>query len=202
MAMGSTNDRFVRYVRNHLKEYGFKLYLGKGKEVNSKEGWRSSGFFCLESRVIAVGTGAPQFIETLVHEYAHFLQWLDSTNSLLEREDTAARHVSDYLHGNKGKLNLTLRKSFQKVMEFERDAEMRAVKCIVTHKLNIPIEMYIKRANLYIYSHYLYMLLRKYSWKKNPNKSCKVIAEMPNNFRTKAHKSCPLKIYKLLQTYW
>ena len=200
--MKTNTKQFVTHVRNHLAEYGFTLHLGRGKKVNSGENWRSEGYFDAGAKCIKVGKGGSQWLETLVHEYAHFLQWLDSSDSLAEREDKAARIVQDYLHAGKGELNPTIVKAFHRVMLFERDAEMRAVKCIQKYKLNIEMSKYIKRANMYIYTHYVNMILRKWILKKSPFHSPKVISEMPATFRAKSHQSCPNRIFELLRTYY
>jgi hypothetical protein len=200
--MKTNTRKFVNHVRHHLAEYGFTLYLGRGKRVNSGESWRCEGFFDIDTKCIKVGKGGVQWLETLVHEYAHFLQWLDSSDSLVEREDRAARLVQDYLHAGKGELNPAIVKAFHSVMLFERDTEMRAVKCIQKYKLDIEMSKYIKRANMYIYSHYVNMFLRKWNFKKSPYRSSKVMSEMPDTFRAKAHKSCPSKIFRLLKAYF
>ena len=200
--MKANTRKFVNHVRHHLAEYGFTLYLGRGKRVNSGESWRCEGFFDIDTKCIKVGRGGVQWLETLVHEYAHFLQWLDSSDSLVEREDRAARLVQDYLHAGKGELNPAIVKAFHSVMLFERDTEMRAVKCIQKYKLDIEMSKYIKRANMYIYSHYVNMFLRKWNFKKSPYRSSKVMSEMPDTFRAKAHKSCPSKIFRLLKAYF
>ena len=41
--MNKKTKEFVKYVREHLKEYGGTLKIGKGKEVNTGEGLRASG---------------------------------------------------------------------------------------------------------------------------------------------------------------
>jgi hypothetical protein len=200
--MKANTRKFVNHVRNHLAEYGFTLHLGNGRRVNSNEGWRAEGYFDAGSKCIKVGKGGIQWLETLVHEYAHFLQWLDSSDSLANREDKAARLVQDYLHAGKGDLTPAVVKAFRRVMLFERDAEMRAVRCITIHNLDINLDNYIKRANMYIYTHYINMMLRKWNFKKSPFHSPKVISEMPATFRAKSHKSCPNRIFQLLKAYY
>ena len=200
--MKPNTRKFVAHVRRHLADYGFTLHLGKGKRVNSNEGWRAEGYFDAGAKCIKIGKGGNQWLETLVHEYAHFLQWLDSSNSLVEREDSAARLVQDYLHAGKGNLNSSVIRAFHRVMLFERDAEKRAVRCINMHNLDINVENYIKRANMYVYSHYISMLTRKWNFKKSPYHSRKAMSEMPATFRAKAHKSCPNRIFELLRAYY
>jgi hypothetical protein len=200
--MKTNTRKFVTHVRNHLAEYGFTLHLGKGRRVNSGENWRAEGYFDAGTKCIKVGKGGVQWLETLVHEYAHFLQWIDSSDSLVEREDRAARLVQDYLHRGKWELNPAIVKAFRRVMLFERDAEIRAVRCITIHNLDINLENYIKRANMYIYTHYINMMLRKWNFKKSPFHSRKVISEMPATFRAKSHQSCPNHIFQLLKAYY
>ena len=58
--MKANTRKFVNHVRNHLAEYGFTLHLGKGRRVNSNEGWRAEGFFDAGAKCIKVGRGGIQ----------------------------------------------------------------------------------------------------------------------------------------------
>ncbi len=68
--------QFVEQVRTELHSYGFRLCFGRGRTVNGG-GWRSMGFFCDRERVIRVARGRPDWLDILIHEYAHFRQWVE-----------------------------------------------------------------------------------------------------------------------------
>ena len=80
---------FVNYIREHLEEYGGKLILGNGKEVNTGEGIRSSGLFNDKPLIIRAAKKSKDFIGVLAHEYAHFLQWLEYPRTVLNADDNA-----------------------------------------------------------------------------------------------------------------
>jgi hypothetical protein len=77
-------QHFLRTVRQQCRKCNVRLVLSKGYEVNS-EGERCQGYFNqpdhrlgLEGE-IRVATGSRRtadWMYTLAHEYAHFLQWM------------------------------------------------------------------------------------------------------------------------------
>jgi hypothetical protein len=79
MAQGS--NQFVKFVRNHLNEYGGKLVIGKGKDVNCN-GIMCPGFFDDRELLIKVAERGEGFLSTIVHEYCHFLQYINDIKIL------------------------------------------------------------------------------------------------------------------------
>ena len=74
-AMNISKD-FIQHLRNHLEEYNFKLILSNSKQVNTGTGFRCSGFFDESTKTIRVATKSSVWLEVLVHEYCHFLDYL------------------------------------------------------------------------------------------------------------------------------
>ena len=69
-------NQFVKFVRNHLKQYGGKLIIGRGKQVNCN-GIMCPGFFDDREILIKMAGNGEGFLSTLVHEYCHFLQYIN-----------------------------------------------------------------------------------------------------------------------------
>jgi hypothetical protein len=202
--MGRLNSRtkqFVEQVKAELHSYGFRLCFGRGKMVNGG-GWRAAGFFCDRQRVLRVARDRPDWLDILLHEYAHFRQWVEQPAGVYNADGAAAKIVDGYLHRGKTVPRAVLRKAFNRVMTFERDAEMRALTIAKTHGLPVDPVAYAKHANLYIYSHHL--MLESGRWKpvRNLHSSWKVMRMMPKDFKAKAHRSIPRKVYRAIASFF
>jgi len=198
--MGNT-DKFLQHVRDHLGEYGFTLKRGRGELVNSGDGWRAAGYFCGDTKIIAYAGGGDDWLSTLTHEYAHFLQWLDSGAVECRRDGNASNAVEEFLY-NSGKLTKAVREAFRRVIFFERDAEMRARNLIIAYNLPISIEKYVKKANCYLYSYHVTMEYGLWNFKKSPYSSSAVLKNMPSSFRSRPDLKCPKHIFDMLKKYY
>lgn len=197
MAQGS--NQFVKFVRNHLKQYGGKLIIGRGENVNCN-GIMCPGFFDDKSLIIKIGGNDPSFLSTLVHEYCHFLQYLNNIK-VYQKSDKASVIVENWLLGKDYDAQI-LKRAFFLVRAMERDCEKRAVKIIKQFNLPINIKIYAKQANCYIYTHFLMEETRKYwMYKKSPYKSRVVMKLMPSTMKVKSHVTIPPKIYSALVSF-
>ena len=133
--------KFVQHIREHLEEYGGKLIVGTGKEVNTGEGIRASGLFNDNPVVIRVAKNCKDFIGVLAHEYAHFLQWLDCPKNIQSADDNAGIVFFEWLSG-KDYESRDVQRAMTRIMAMERDAERRAVSIIKHFDLNVDIEDY------------------------------------------------------------
>ncbi len=194
-------QQFVEQVKAELHSYGFRLCFGRGREVNGG-GWRANGFFCDRRREVRVARGRADWLDILIHEYAHFRQWVEQPAGVYNADAAAAATVHDYLHRGKTVAPAVLRKAFNRVMAFERDAEMRALRLAKAHRLPIDEERYARHANLYIYSHHLMRDTGKWSGRGNPHRSWRIVDMMPKDFKAKAHRSIPPSVYAALSPYY
>ena len=197
--MSTRNHQFVRHVKNHLAQYGMRLVIGRGKLLNCG-GYRCEGYFSDKEKVIKIAKFGTNFMETLVHEYSHFLQYIGNSK-IYNKSDKAILMVDDWFNG-KDFDHQKLRRSFFIIRAMERDCEKRAIKVIKQFKLEIDIKLYAKRAHCYIYSHFLMEKKRKfYSFKKSPYRSPVVLKIMPSSMAVLSHKSIPPKIYSMLESF-
>lgn len=202
--MGKLNSRtkqFVEQVKAELHSYGFRLCFGKGKSVNGG-GWRAAGYFDNHKREIRVARRNADWLDVLLHEYAHFRQWVEQPASVFNADADAAKIVDSYLHRGKQFPPAVLRRAFQRVMAFERDAEMRAL--TIAKDLCLPVDpvAYAKGANLYIYSHHLMRDSGRWKPVRDLYRSYKVVRLMPKDFKAKAHQSIPRKVYRAIAPYF
>lgn len=202
--MDKKTKEFVYYVRNHLKQYGGTLFLGKGKEINTGEGLRSSGTFCDSPLTIRVAKNSKDFLGTLAHEYAHFLQWLEFPKSVLTADDNASVVFFSWLGGT-DHTSREVEKAFARLTIMERDAERKAVEIIKKFDLDVDIDDYIRKANCYIYMHWIMRERRSWNYRrgaKDPMKSRKLMDMMPNTFKAKSDKKIPRQIREALLSYY
>jgi len=197
--MGSRNHQFVRHVKNHLAEYGMRLIISRGKLVNVG-GYRAVGYFSEFEKVIKIAKNSSEFLSTLVHEYCHFLQFINQAK-VYKKSDLAGYIIDEWFRG-KEYAPEKLKRAFFLVRAMERDCEKRAIKIIEKFNLQIDSKMYAKKAHCYIYSHFMMEKTRKfYSFKKSPYHSPVVLKIMPSSMATLSHKSIPPKIYSILESF-
>lgn len=197
--MNTRNHQFVRYVKNHLAQYGMRLVIGRGKLLNCG-GYRCEGYFNDREKIIKIAKQAANFLETLVHEYCHFLQYIN--NSKIYKKSDKAIIMVDAWFAGKNFPEHKLRRSFFIIRAMERDCEKRAVKMIKKFNLQIDTKLYTKRAHCYIYSHFLMEKTRKfYAYKKSPYRSPIVLKIMPSSMAVLSHKTIPAKVYSVLESF-
>lgn len=202
--MDANAKQFLKHVREHLSEYGGKLVFGRGKRVNCGDGCRSVGYFSDRPLEIRVAGKSRDPISTVAHEYAHFLQWLDTPQQIMQADDKASLLVFDWLTGNNYDKR-EVQKAFCRVMVMERDAERRTVELIKKFNLNVDIDKYIRQANCYIYMHWIMRERRSWRYRvgvDDPMESRTIISKMPNSFKAQPDKKIPAHIRKALLAYF
>ena len=194
-----STKKFIKHVRKHLAEYGMSLVWGRGDTVHCG-GYTSSAYFCEGEKMIRVARKNALWLESLVHEYGHFTQWLDGSK-IYKKSDRAIINIDKWFNRETvGKVRLS--KSFRTVREMERDCEIKS--CRIARKFKLPIRSngYARRANIYIYSHWIMEEKQKFwAYSREPMHSKYILSLVPNNFRTHTHKTIPVNIYKALSKY-
>ena len=197
--MSIMDHQFVSHVKNHLAQYGMRLVIGRGRLLNCG-GYRCEGFFNDQEKMIKIARHSANFLETLVHEYSHFLQYINNSK-IYNKSDKAILMVDQWFAGKDFPQD-KLRRSFFIIRAMERDCEKRAVKLIKKFNLQIDEKLYTKRAHCYIYSHFLMEKTRKfYAYKKSPYRSSVVLKIMPSSMAVLSHKSIPPKVYSVLESF-
>jgi hypothetical protein len=112
--------------------------------------------------VLAVACGKPfeQWIEILVHEYAHMQQWL--YDDRWKKWTDACLDMWMWLDKEKIMNNSQLKKVIDDMIELERDCEIRALDIIKKYNLPINKSRYKRKANLYLYSYRMMPTLKRF----------------------------------------
>ena len=196
----SKEAEFVKHIRNHLREYGFKLIFGKGENVNVGES-RCSGYFLANrtTKEIRVAKNNGVWLNVLAHEYCHFLQWLESSDQKMKKESNAQFIVHEVSIGNYGRWSdKEVDRAFRVIMEMERDCEIRTVRLLKQWGIKFDEQLYIKRANLYIYMHHMWKIYKTQRTKYDLETSRRALDVMPKNFRPQSHVKMPARVQKEL----
>ena len=176
-----------------------RLVIGRGKLLNCG-GYRCEGYFNEGEKVIKIAKLAANFLETLVHEYSHFLQYINKSK-IYHKSDKAILMVDAWFAGKEFSSE-DIKRSFFIIRAMERDCEKRALRMIKKFNLQIDTKLYAKRAHCYIYSHFLMEKKRKfYSYKKSPYRSPLVLKIMPSSMAVLSHKRIPPKVYSVLESF-
>ena len=171
-------DAFIKEIKYHLKDEGVNCCLRKVRRC--KEGL--SGYFQLDPiPELFVAMKAPHWQAILVHEYCHFLQYIENEdvfNQYNKSKDVLL--LDSHLNEQKRMDNALKYKAVKLTVDMELSCENRVIKLIRAHKLEIDIKEYIKNGNAYLYWHYC--LLHKDKWtNKDVRKgyTSKVLGHMP-----------------------
>lgn len=152
-------QKFLDHVHSHLRKNKFKLILHMD---NLKIGKNNvSGYFSEDTREIVISIKEENWLEILVHEYNHFLQFINNEEKYIlinQGESNFLNELWEWLDGNI-ELN-TNRKNllFKTVQDMELDCERKSVEMIKQFNLPIDTEEYISIAHIYIF---YYMFAKK-----------------------------------------
>ncbi len=196
--MNKKHRQFVKFVKKDLSKNHVKLVLGRGQRVRAGK-FLCEGYFDENAKIIKVAKNNPSFLETLLHEYCHYIQWVKKTK-IFTYSDKYCLVVEKWLNGKTYK-SKQIKRAFYWVRKMERECEQIAAKLIDKYELPIDKKKYIRNANCYIYSHFFMEYTRKYyAFKKNPYICKNVKRVMPTDFKSLSHKTLPKKIYKAMSS--
>lgn len=157
-----------------LKKYGIKLNLSLFNRYVDADGLPCSGYFCDETRVLAVGIGTrplSEWFTTLLHEYSHFEQWSSEAEVWKEYEVYSEFYGTDK-HS----------KYCRSTALLELDCERRTY-----NKLDIfPVidkELYAQRSLAYVAFYYQFAKTKRwYNPDNPPYTTVSIYSNMPTTF--------------------
>jgi hypothetical protein len=198
-AMNISKD-FIQHLRNHLEEYNFKLILSNSKQVNTGTGFRCSGFFDEFTRTIRVATKSSVWLEVLVHEYCHFLDYLECSRRELDKENNAIGICESHMKGHICHAR-SVKYAFLTVARMEWKAEKRAQGIIREWHLPIDLVDYNKEANLHICLYHMYQKHHRYGARNNPATET-ILAMMPKTISNRMWRGISENLEKALSKYF
>jgi phosphoribosyl-AMP cyclohydrolase len=171
------DKKFFEHVKTHCAEYGVDVVVTRGEQLNLGGGvGRCAGTF--NGTSIRIAGAQNRFISVLVHEYAHFLQFIYGE----EIWDRAIKNNVDAIFAKDCKYSrMKIKEIVEADRDLELDAEKKAVTLIKKWKLTVNLKNYIRGANAYIY---FFNYLRKHrKWcKHSPSCENKILKIMNVTF--------------------
>lgn len=180
---------FVTHVTWNCRTNGVKLRLVPRPDVRFTRKIRVTGWFSHVKPELVCAIGGQHWIETLVHEYAHMTQWLDSQKTpdqcpIWSKNVEMMGHddwVVKWVHGETVE---HIDSYIELVRDLELDNEKRTVQLITEWGLDTIIDVphYIKAANAYILWHNWLKTSR--TWLKPGNKNLVYNSDVLNMMST------------------
>jgi hypothetical protein len=157
----------LSYKDQNLKEFISEAIFDMTKRgvsvklINKNYVDECSGYFDYENKVFVCATKKrlDKWFIVFVHEYAHFLQYKDK---FMEDCDDAYNLFDSWLHGGKDFSPMEVREAAKVIQTVELDADKRAVEIMRERRLNVDIEDYIQKSNVYAYYYTIAPYMRKW----------------------------------------
>lgn len=173
-----TRNEFIAKVAVECIQNNVSLKIIQKEMVNGYGGWFDSN-----KKELVCAYKSVNGFETLIHEYHHFLQWKNSPK-FWEQCEADKNPFLCWLEGDETTKN-KLTRAFYKAIRLERDCEIRSIKFIKKHGLDVDVQKYTREANAYLYS---YHYLKKYrDWPAVTIYTKKLIREMPDKILSLDH---------------
>jgi hypothetical protein len=155
------NDELIKLIEKKCNKKGIDIELRDTKYViNGNQ--RCLGYFDIHSSKIVVAKNSEEnYIGTLVHEYCHFLQYLDNKKDFL-RKIVSITTIIKWINGSEQK---NIKKHIDIIKDLELDNEIRTVDVLKKYKTSVDINHYIKSANSAILSFNLLKKNRKWNYR-------------------------------------
>lgn len=191
MANSNSVSVFLEYVKRVCEENNIQLKIGRGKLVRMRPyNFKVAGYFDEDSRLLHCGKGSneTEFLSTLVHEFAHVLQWIE--------KDVHYKKCDHQKHGSvqnavcmwvNNEINISQKKleSYtQKVIACELNAERRALKIIKEFDLPIDTKKYCEHASATLYTYWLTLKTKKWDFIIGPKQRAASGSSLRRSFKS------------------
>jgi hypothetical protein len=179
--MNKQAEEFIRDATIKLLKGGIGINLKKSMRVDD-----CNGFFCSETKQLAVAIGKPQklWFPIFVHEYCHFEQWTEGCEIWEKSMDDSLPNIWEWLEGDEEFPAKDLKKAFYLTQLLEQDCDKRVAEKIEEFDLPIDRDRYIQTANAY---HLFYQVaLQERVWYLDaPYQVEKIVETMPTKWLSK-----------------
>jgi len=138
-----------------------------------------SGYFDEKSLVVATKKKKLEdWLDILIHESCHLDQFVEKSKVWCP-DELGLYVVENWI--KKKKINLKkVTEAFHNTILLELDCEKRTVKKIKKYNLNFNIDLYIQKANSYLYGYGV--SFKKKVWPNTPYEKSSIVNKMPKKF--------------------
>jgi len=166
-------DISTKCIKNKIN---FRLEYAEQVDTNNIP---CSGYFDEKSLVVATKKKNIQdWLDILIHESCHLDQFIEK--SKVWTPDELGLFVVEGWIQNKKISSKKAIEAFHNTILLELDCEKRTVKKIKKYKLKVNIDLYIQKANAYLYGYGV--SYKKKVWPNRPYEKAFIINKMPKKF--------------------
>lgn len=178
MGLSPKASKILKYMQSQGKKDKLEIRLIFGKMATYNGDVVSSGFFDnpemnndLKSPFIVIGIDKKEsaWLEILLHEFCHYLQWKRKTN-------VWNKYTKKYKKYDGGK---ETKKMLKSVVSMESECEKMTITLAKKLKYNLSAKSYAKKANAYLVFYQIYKDKKKW-YKKPPFEQKSIISQMPD----------------------
>lgn len=157
---------------NNLLTYNFSVKIIQKRNINGCAGYLLADD---PAREFCVAAEDPTFFDVFLHEYCHFLQFIENVPKWKDWLN-GVDGFNQWLKGREYP-KYQVRLFRRKIQEMELNCEKRAVRLVKKYKLPVELDKYVKMANAYLFSYILFEKFRKWPsavyidcWEECPSK--------------------------------
>jgi hypothetical protein len=172
---------FIKYVKSECKKSGVKVDIRNVSYLKMSGNIKCSGYFDAEAKILVCAKNSPNWLEVLIHEFCHYLQWKENCPAWvngIESIDPIDRWIG-------GEEIENIEYHLGMARDLELDNEKRSVDMIIKWGLDseIDVNTYTKKANAYVLFYNWLGKTRKWSKPGNaPYKNEKILNTMSEKF--------------------
>lgn len=148
---------FFLFANSLLEEHGFRVILKPQKFLTLSRKDRnnkSTGYFCETEKEIVVAIDRPfkkWFENVFIHEFAHFIQWLNKAPALLDCDkNKSLEKIDDWVEKNCEMDDGDVANYIKKIKAMERECELIALELISIFDLPVDKKRYWRGALKYL----------------------------------------------------
>lgn len=174
-------ELFLKEVKTNLKKHKFKLVLSIDRLKVGKNS--VSGWFDECNKELVIGLNDPDWLPVLVHEYCHFLQFIenDETYTKANDEQNSLSNVWDWLDNNyEFDSEKDKDRAFREIIKMELNCEKRTIEKIKEYDLPIDLNEYETQAHIYLYYYLFAKKYRKWLGESYSTKDNDLFNHIPN----------------------
>lgn len=171
------SDRFIANLKSIADQNQIRIIAQSDVTLpNSNEA--CSGYFSSKLKELKYNPNHSNYLEILVHESCHLDQFIE--NSILWSKFNSLPSLTAWF-SHDFQMDMDEINTFKDILlNTELDCELRSIEKIKNYKLNIDNDLYIKKANAYLYALDLSFKYRKWIV-TDPSTFNDIIKKMPSS---------------------
>jgi hypothetical protein len=143
----------IKFITKHIEKENFTIIFKNSKYMKEPGYGYYMGSFDIRNKTIIVCMKNMYWKENLLHEYCHFLQYINRNKTYIKSIDSYSKYI-DFINGDRKTLSY---EDILSCMKYERQADMMVIKLCKKYNISLNISEFIRESNYYTFTFsYLY----------------------------------------------